>query len=517
MGASSPFLTLPESAWVASNELAFAIRDRFPVSPGHTLIVSRRLVETWFDATPEEQAAVWSLVNAVKRRLDEEFHPDGYNVGLNAGPAAGQTVMHLHVHVIPRYTGDMADPRGGVRGVIPGKQNYTAAGRRDEPFAALPSFVHGDDLHFEHALRDALLVADRADILSAFLQTSGVQLLLDDLRDALRRGTRIRMLTGDYLGISSADALRMLLRLAEEQPGFSPYFFETHGVASFHPKSYLFFCGDRGVAYVGSSNISRSALQEAVEWNLRLVSDDDATTFNAIAGRFEALLASPLTKRLTPALVDAYEARAPVPTAPSPEPREPAPKPNPIQVEALDALKLSRRAAHAKGLVVLATGLGKTYLAAFDCKAIGTERVLFVAHREEILGQAKDTFQTVFPEKLVGTYQGGKHDREVDLLFASVQTLSRASHLSQFPAEHFDYIVMDEFHHAAASTYRKILGHFRPSVSPRPHGHARAHGRALAPRPLRRQPRVPTGPDPRDHPEAVGSVSLFRREGQRRL
>jgi diadenosine tetraphosphate (Ap4A) HIT family hydrolase len=86
MGASSPFLSLPESAWVASNELVFAIRDRFPVSPGHTLIVSRRLVETWFDATPEEQAAVWSLLNEVKRGLDEQFRPDGYNVGLNAGP-----------------------------------------------------------------------------------------------------------------------------------------------------------------------------------------------------------------------------------------------------------------------------------------------------------------------------------------------------------------------------------------------------------------------------------------------
>jgi len=172
---TSPFLAVPESAWVASNELAFAIRDGFPVSPGHTLIVSRRLVGTWFDATAEEQAAVWALVNEVKRRLDAEFHPDGYNVGLNAGPAAGQTVMHLHVHVIPRYTGDMVDPRGGVRGVIPGKQNYAPPGPTGKPFAALPSFVHGDDLHFEHTFRDALLVADRADILSAFLKSPALR------------------------------------------------------------------------------------------------------------------------------------------------------------------------------------------------------------------------------------------------------------------------------------------------------------------------------------------------------
>jgi superfamily II DNA or RNA helicase/diadenosine tetraphosphate (Ap4A) HIT family hydrolase len=461
---SSPFLEAPESSWVASNDLAFALRDRFPVSPGHTLVIPRRVVATWFDATPEERTALFALVDEVKRVIDQDLCPDGYNIGINAGEAAGQTVMHLHVHVIPRFRGDMDDPRGGVRGVIPGKQKYTllAPVHKNKPFAALPAFVHGDDLHFVRTLRDALLVADRADIVSAFLKTSGVLLLLDDLRDALRRGARVRLLTGDYLGISSADALRILLRLADEQPGFSPFFFETASGAAFHPKSYLFVREAEGVAYVGSSNISRSALQEGVEWNLRLISSDDETTFAAITRRFDALLASPRTRPLTRALVDAYERRAPVPQAPAPEPRDPAPTPNELQAEALVALANSRQAGHTRGLVVLATGVGKTLLAAFDCKAMNSNRALFVAHRDEILGQAKDSWQKVFPEKVIGTYQAGTLERDVDLLFASVQTLSRASHLSQFPAEHFDYIVIDEFHHAAAATYRKILGHFRP-------------------------------------------------------
>lgn len=124
----SPFLALPETAWVASNALAFAVRDRFPVSPGHTLIVPRRLVATWFEASREEHLAILDLVDAVKRSLDAELHPDGYNVGFNAGEAAGQTVMHLHVHVIPRYRGDVDDPRGGVRYVIPARANYLAPG-----------------------------------------------------------------------------------------------------------------------------------------------------------------------------------------------------------------------------------------------------------------------------------------------------------------------------------------------------------------------------------------------------
>lgn len=121
---TSPFLTRPETEHIARNALAFAIRDGFPVSPGHTLVVTRRLVPTWFDATPEEQAAVMALVNEVKRQLDASHAPDGYNVGFNAGEAAGQTVPHLHVHVIPRYRGDRPDPRGGVRWVVPEKADY---------------------------------------------------------------------------------------------------------------------------------------------------------------------------------------------------------------------------------------------------------------------------------------------------------------------------------------------------------------------------------------------------------
>jgi diadenosine tetraphosphate (Ap4A) HIT family hydrolase len=123
---TSPFLQLPQDAHVASNALAFAIRDGFPVSAGHTLIVPRRLVAGWFEATREEQVAMLELLEVVKAQLDAELRPDGYNIGINAGAAAGQTVMHLHMHLIPRFNGDVPDPRGGIRHVIPGKGNYLA-------------------------------------------------------------------------------------------------------------------------------------------------------------------------------------------------------------------------------------------------------------------------------------------------------------------------------------------------------------------------------------------------------
>ncbi|WP_205708793.1 HIT domain-containing protein [Kineococcus siccus] len=121
---TSPFLQVPPTQWVASNDLAFALRDAHPVNPGHTLVVPRRLVPTWFEATPSEQAAILALLEEVKSGLDRYYAPEGYNIGINVGAAAGQTVFHLHVHLIPRHVGDVDDPRGGVRHVIPTRGHY---------------------------------------------------------------------------------------------------------------------------------------------------------------------------------------------------------------------------------------------------------------------------------------------------------------------------------------------------------------------------------------------------------
>lgn len=124
---SCPFCALPVNALVLETPLVIAFRDRYPVSPGHTLVITRRHAATYFDTTPEERAALWGAVERVKNELSAlDPKPDGFNVGFNAGEAAGQTVMHVHIHVIPRYRGDMADPRGGVRHVIPSKGNYLA-------------------------------------------------------------------------------------------------------------------------------------------------------------------------------------------------------------------------------------------------------------------------------------------------------------------------------------------------------------------------------------------------------
>ena len=110
---------------VIENELAYADYDSYPVSPGHCLIITHRHVAEYFQATEEEKAAIWALVDEMKVVIDKEFSPDGYNIGVNIGRAAGQSVPHIHIHMIPRYNGDMEDPQGGVRGVIPHKRKYT--------------------------------------------------------------------------------------------------------------------------------------------------------------------------------------------------------------------------------------------------------------------------------------------------------------------------------------------------------------------------------------------------------
>jgi diadenosine tetraphosphate (Ap4A) HIT family hydrolase len=118
------FCALAPGRIILANGLAVAFRDAFPLSPGHTLVIPRRHAPSFFGITPEERAAVLSLLDAAKAGLDAELRPDAYNIGVNDGPAAGQTVGHLHVHLIPRYAGDREDPRGGVRWIIPEKAKY---------------------------------------------------------------------------------------------------------------------------------------------------------------------------------------------------------------------------------------------------------------------------------------------------------------------------------------------------------------------------------------------------------
>ena len=311
---------------------------------------------------------------------------------------------------------------------------------------------------------------DQIDMAVSFIMKSGLKLIADHLEAALQRGARIRILTTDYLDITDPDALAALLDLAEwaavsgSSGRLEVKVFHDPSV-SFHPKAYLFRSSYSSVAggFVGSSNLSGSGIDGGVEWNLGV------NRLDPLVESFERLWDD---RRCTP--VDArwlasYRLRRPpddAPRTPPPEaavPVEPPAQPVnpwPVQIQALDALEQTRIEGFRRGLVVMATGLGKTLLAAFDSNRPEFRRVLFIAHREEILRQSRDAFRRVRPDGRFGFFSGADKDSEADVVFASIQTLQR--NLQRFRSDQFDYVVVDEFHHAAAPTYRRAIENFRP-------------------------------------------------------
>jgi superfamily II DNA or RNA helicase/diadenosine tetraphosphate (Ap4A) HIT family hydrolase/HKD family nuclease len=468
----SPFLEVPEAEWVCANNLCFAIFDSFPVSPGHVLVITRRVVPTFFECTAAEQQALMELVGEVKALLDERHDqkPDGFNVGFNSGAAAGQTVPHVHVHVIPRYAGDMGDPRGGVRHVIPEKGNYLSPGGHLS--SSPPMLVTPFEGKLRLELTRCLIREDmnRIDLLVSFVKRSGLGLIAHRIDEALARGAHIRLLTTDYLCITDAGALGFFLdRIAEGPPGRLEARVFSDPATSFHPKAYIFWStvSSDGVAFVGSSNLTHAGINTGVEWNVR--------TFGTkpLVEEFDQLWHDARSIPLAAEWLAGYENQqrefqGPLPpggatleaAAVGDEGRDEALRPWSVQAEAMTALEATRRDGHQAGLVVMATGLGKTWLAAFDSSRTEFPRVLFVAHREEILRQARDVFRQVRPGASLTLFVGDDRDPHGDVVFASVQSL--CLNLSRFDPQAFDYIIIDEFHHAAAPTYRTLISHFRP-------------------------------------------------------
>ncbi|NLD75051.1 MAG: DEAD/DEAH box helicase family protein, partial [Acidimicrobiales bacterium] len=318
----------------------------------------------------------------------------------------------------------------------------------------------------------------------------GLNLIARYLDEALERGASVRLLTTDYGLITDASALGFFLdRLGQHEAGSLAARVFSDPSTSFHPKGYLFSSSrsGAGVAFVGSSNLSHSGLTTGVEWNLQ------THHLSELHREFETLWADPRSLPLSADWLARYDEqrrqratdRAVVVDAFGVEPDEQdesdasaaaddgtavaefgaedavvTPTPWSVQREALAALEATRIDGHEAGLVVMATGLGKTWLAAFDSTRPEFRRVLFVAHREEILRQSRDVYRQVRPGGALTFFTGDERQPDGDVVFASVQSLHR--NLAQFDPEHFDYVVVDEFHHAAAPTYRRVLAHFRP-------------------------------------------------------
>lgn len=319
-----------------------------------------------------------------------------------------------------------------------------------------------------YQLRLSMLKADQIDIIVAFLMESGVRMILDDLEQALERGAKIRILTGNYLGITQPGALYLLKDKLGDQADLRFY---NEKERSFHPKAYIFHHGDLGEIYVGSSNVSKSALTSGIEWNYHFDSKRDERNFSQFYNTFEDLfynhsiiINDQVLKQYSkewkrPAVQQDLEQYDCFDNEMDGEEEF---QPRGAQIEALHALKSSRREGAKKGLIYAATGVGKTYLAAFDSKDY--KRVLFVAHREEILKQAAESFKNVRHSDDYGFFTGKEKTVGKSVIFASVSSLGKQSYLSKeyFSKDYFDYIVIDEFHHAVTDQYKRIMEYFRP-------------------------------------------------------
>ena len=343
-----------------------------------------------------------------------------------------------------------------------------------ESILVIPTSVTTGDrdkrMHLYYQLIHSMKNARRIDIIVSFLMESGVKMLLKDLERAMDRGTEVRILTGNYLGITQPSALYLIKQKLGDRVDLRFY---NEKERSFHPKSYIFHYDDYSDIYIGSSNISRSALTSGIEWNYRFSSRTDKQNFDKFYSTFEDLFNNhsvviddeELRKYSkswhSPAAIkdlDRYDASEEDPDTKVHVLYEP----RGAQIEALCALENSRSEGAVKGLVQAATGVGKTYLAAFDSR--NYKRVLFVAHREEILKQAAQSFKNVRNRDDYGFFNSAEKCTDKSVIFASVATLGNTRYLNDkyFEPEYFDYIVVDEFHHAVTDQYRRIVEYFKP-------------------------------------------------------
>lgn len=360
--------------------------------------------------------------------------------------------------------------------------------------------ITGHNDHLYKRIQQSIYTATSIDIIVSFLMESGVKLLQKDLEAIKDKNIPIRILTGNYLNITQPSALYLLKDILGDKVDLRFY---NDTKRSFHAKAYIFENQEEGEIFIGSSNLSRSALTSGIEWNYRIDKKASEDDYNYFKSMFEDLFLNE-SIIVNDEELEKYSKnwKRPKVFAQIEEKKEKINysydednnitslfEPRGAQIEALYALKKTRDEGNDKALVVAATGIGKTYLAAFDSREFN--RVLFIAHREEILKQAYESFKNVRVDKFnnqenvvtkvaeevtttknnynedgynMGFFMNSTKDTDKDIVFASVQSLGKENYLNEqyFHRNYFDYIVVDEFHHAVSKNYQNIINYFTP-------------------------------------------------------
>jgi superfamily II DNA or RNA helicase/HKD family nuclease len=313
--------------------------------------------------------------------------------------------------------------------------------------------------------------ADQVDLLCAFIKWYGLRLVEEPIRDLIARGGRLRVITTTYLGATDQRALERLAELGAE----IRVSYETR-TTRLHAKAWLFRRSTgAGTAYVGSSNLSRAAMVDGVEWNVRLAQLEQPALLDTFAATFDEYWADPSFEEYEPQR-DAGRLRTALALESGPRPTDLTidvatldVRPYGYQQEILDGLDTERRVhSRWRNLVVMATGTGKTVVAALDYRRLrqaGTaDSLLFVAHQRQILRQSRSVFRQVLRDGTFGEmFVDGERPADWRHVFASVQSLSRMDPTDLDP-DRFDVVIVDEFHHAEAPTYSRLLAHLRPRV-----------------------------------------------------
>lgn len=317
-----------------------------------------------------------------------------------------------------------------------------------------------ENIFLLNTLQEELDTSETFTFSVAFVTESGLNTLKTHLFDLNQRGIKGRLITSNYLNFNSPDIFKALLKVPNLEVRISDK-------EAFHAKGYLFEHKDHASFIIGSSNLTNHALKTNYEWNVKL------TTYHhgAIIHQMQAHLnkewasAQPLTEEWIAVYAKNFQPPKYRDTSILLDPTKNFIVPNKMQQPALDSLKELRQNGDDRGLVIAATGTGKTYLAAFDVLETKPEKVLFIVHREQILHSAMASFKKVLHEEsddLFGLYTGNQKNSKAKYIFATQQTITKDQHLHQFDPDEFDYILVDEVHRAGSASYQRIFDYFKP-------------------------------------------------------